>query len=42
MREFLAMRSAAAPQVTRDEENKQTTVKMKGDLLVKLVNLQHY
>ncbi len=42
LREFLAARSAAEPQVTRDEENKQTTVKMKGDVLVKLVKLQHY
>jgi serine/threonine protein kinase len=40
LREFLAARSAAKPQVTQDD--KQTTVKMKGDLLVKLVNLQHH
>jgi hypothetical protein len=42
LRAFLAARSAAEPQVTRDETSKQTTVKMKGDVLVRLVNLQHY
>jgi hypothetical protein len=42
LRDFLAARSAVEPQVTRDEALKQTTVKMKGDILVKLVNLQHY
>jgi serine/threonine protein kinase len=42
LRDFLASRSAVEPQVTRDEALKQTTVKMKGDILVKLVNLQHY
>jgi serine/threonine protein kinase len=42
LRDFLAARSAAAPQVNRDEANKQTTVKMKGAILVKLVNLQHF
>ncbi|MGH9852294.1 MAG: protein kinase domain-containing protein [Blastocatellia bacterium] len=42
LRAFLAARSATEPQVTRDETSKQTIVKMKGDVLVKLVNLQHY
>jgi len=42
LRAFLAAHSAAEPQVTRDETSKQTMVKMKGDVLVKLVNLQHY
>lgn len=42
LRKFLTTRSAAEPQVTRDETSKQTTVKMKGDVLIKLVNLQHY
>lgn len=42
LREFLAAHSAAAPQVERDETSNQTKVKMKGDILVKLVNLQHH
>lgn len=42
LRAFLAARSATQPQAERDETNKQTTIKMKGDVLVKLVNLQHY
>jgi hypothetical protein len=42
LRDFLTARSAVEPQVTRDEALKQTTVKMKGDILVKLINLQHY
>jgi serine/threonine-protein kinase len=42
LRAFLAMRSAANPQVTQDETSKQTMVKMTGDILVKLVNLRHY
>jgi hypothetical protein len=42
LRAFLTTRSVAEPQVTRDEASKQTMVQMKGDVLVKLVNLQHY
>src|SRR5262245_37931443 len=42
LREFLAKRSAVKPQVSRDEESKQTMVKMTGDVMVKLVILQHY
>jgi len=42
LRAFLAAHSATGPQVTRDETSKQTMVKMKVDILVKLVNLQHY
>ena len=42
LRAFLAARSTTEPQVTRDDTSKQTMVKMKGDILVKLVNLQHY
>jgi len=42
LRAFLATHSAAEPQVVRDETSKQTMVKMKGEVLVKLVNLQHY
>ncbi|MGE0130209.1 MAG: protein kinase [Blastocatellales bacterium] len=42
LRAFLTTRSATQPQVERDETNKQTIVKVKSDILVKLVNLQHY
>lgn len=42
LRAFLAERSAANPQVMRDDEGKQTMVKMNGDILVKLVKLNHY
>jgi eukaryotic-like serine/threonine-protein kinase len=42
LREFLAARSVEEPQVTRDETSKQTSVKMKGEILVKLVKLEHY
>jgi len=42
LREFLNTHSVEKPQVTSDEENKQTTVRMNGDILVKLVKLQHY
>jgi serine/threonine protein kinase len=41
LRAFLAAHSAE-PQVVRDETSKQTMVTMKGDVLVKRVNLQHY
>ena len=42
LRKFLATHSAAKPEVTPDETSKQTRVKMNGDILVKLVKLQHY
>jgi serine/threonine protein kinase len=42
LRAFLATHSTTEPQVTRNDTSKQTMVKMKGDILVKLVNLQHY
>src|SRR5262245_29369249 len=42
LRRFLDARSAAEPQLTPDEANKQTMVKMKGDVLVKLIKLEHY
>jgi hypothetical protein len=42
LRAFLAAHSAKEPQVTRNETSKQSMVKVKGDILVKLVNLQHY
>ncbi|MGH9752877.1 MAG: protein kinase domain-containing protein [Blastocatellia bacterium] len=42
LRDFLTARSAKAPQFTRDEKSKEATVKIKSDILVKLVNLQHY
>jgi serine/threonine protein kinase len=41
LREFLALRSAVEPQVRRNETNTKTMVKMTGDILVKLINLQH-
>jgi serine/threonine protein kinase len=40
LRAFLDARSKPTPEITPGE--KQTTVKMTGDILVKLVNLQHY
>ena len=42
LRAFLTTRSKSLPEVTRHEASKQTMVKMKGDILVKLINLQHY
>ncbi|HEU0177636.1 MAG TPA: protein kinase [Blastocatellia bacterium] len=42
LRAFLDKRSAEKPQVTQDEASKQTMVRMTGDILVKLVTLQHY
>jgi hypothetical protein len=42
LRDFLTKRSAAKPQVTRDDAGKQTMVKMAGDVMVKLVILKHY
>jgi serine/threonine protein kinase len=41
LREFLTLRSAVEPQVGRNETNTKTMVKMTGDILVKLINLQH-
>jgi serine/threonine protein kinase len=42
LRNFLATHSAAKPEVTPDETTKQTKVKINGDILVKLVKLEHY
>jgi len=42
LREFLAANSAVEPQVTRDDPGQRRTVTMKGDILVKLIKLQHY
>jgi serine/threonine protein kinase len=42
LRDFLDARSAVEPQVTRDDTSNQTSVKMKGDVLVKLIKLQHH
>jgi hypothetical protein len=42
LRKFLATHSAAQPLSTIDQTTKQTRVKINGDILVKLVNLQHY
>jgi hypothetical protein len=41
LRAFLAERSTAKPQVERDEVKNQTIVKATGDILVRLVTLQH-
>jgi hypothetical protein len=42
LRSFLAERSLVEPQVNRDEQGKRTTVTAKGNILVKLINLQHF
>jgi len=42
LRAFLVARSAAKPEVIPDETNRQTTVKMKGDILVKVVKMEHH
>ncbi len=42
LRAFLAEHSVVEPQVNRDEQGKRTTVTSKGDILVKLINLQHF
>ncbi len=42
LREFLSKSSSPAPDVEKDEERKQTTVKSKGERLVKLIRLEHH
>jgi serine/threonine protein kinase len=42
LRDFLLNHSASKPAVEKDEVKKQTTVKGNGDLLVKLINLEHH
>ncbi|HEY7180372.1 MAG TPA: protein kinase [Blastocatellia bacterium] len=42
LRAFLAARSSPEPQVVHDQTSRQTTVKMTGEIMVKLVNLEHY
>ncbi len=42
LRDFLSKNSAAKPDIDKDEVKKQTTIKGKGDLLVKLINLEHH
>jgi serine/threonine protein kinase len=42
LRAFLGEHSVVEPQVNRDETSKRTTVTMKGDILVKLIKLQHF
>jgi hypothetical protein len=42
LRAFLTEHSAAKPQFSRDEKSKQTMVKMTGDILVKLIELEHH
>jgi serine/threonine protein kinase len=41
LREFLAKRSVVKPQVNRDDKGIQTVVKMTGDILIKLIKLEH-
>ena len=42
LRAFLLKNSATKPDVEKDEVKKQTAIKGKGDLLVKLINLEHH
>jgi hypothetical protein len=42
LREFLAGHSTSELDTKKDEVNKQTIVKSKGDVLAKLVNLEHH
>lgn len=42
LRDFLATHSARKPEVTPDLARRQTTVKITGDILVMLINLEHY
>jgi hypothetical protein len=42
LRDFLLKNSSTRPEVEKDEVKKQSTVKGKGDLLVKLINLEHH
>jgi serine/threonine protein kinase len=42
LREFLLKNSSARPEVEKDEVKKQTSVKGKGELLIKLINLEHH
>jgi serine/threonine protein kinase len=42
LREFLTRHATPAPEMQRDEETKQTTLKARADLLVKLIKLEHH
>ncbi len=42
LREFLARHSTPKLDIEKDDANKQTIVKGKGDVLIKLVNLEHH
>jgi hypothetical protein len=41
LRAFLNANSATKPELRRDDESKQTIVKTTGDILVKLIVLEH-
>jgi serine/threonine-protein kinase len=42
LRDFLVEHSLIKPDVQRDDVNKQTVLKGKGDLLIRLINLEHH
>jgi len=42
LRDFLQKHSTAKPEVTKDSAKKQTTVEVKGDLLVNFIELEHH
>jgi hypothetical protein len=42
LREFLTRRATPAPDAQKDDETKQTTLKARADLFVKLIKLEHH
>lgn len=42
LRGLLTKDAVAKPEVEKDDVNKQTTIKGKGDVLIKLINLEHH
>ncbi len=42
LREFLTRHATPAPELQRDEETKQTTLRARADLFVKLIKLEHH
>jgi hypothetical protein len=42
LRDLLTNNAAAKPQIEKDEVNKRTTIKGQGELLIKLINLEHH
>ena len=42
LRDFLVKNSASRPEVEKDDVKKQTTVRGKGEMLVKLIKLEHH